>query len=199
MIGNHWLLKQPLWSLRSFSSFNQCSIRTYMWKTQRSQFSQICEIMLYNVQFCEFLHLTVYVSGLDPVEYFAEDESISLEGSDYPWYVSSTREMIQREPYLVFAVLFLCLRVLVYIFPEVLFHLKAFWVSSVPHLNLEIFGETSQLFGRALHMVDVRRVLTKLRICKTRNFHEGAKNARVWASSLASVSLGESSSSRTSS
>ncbi|KAL9431442.1 hypothetical protein AB3S75_026598 [Citrus x aurantiifolia] len=138
-------------------------------------------------------------TGLDPVEYFAEDQSISLEGSDHPWFVSSTREIIQREPYLVFGVLFLCLRVLGYIFPEVLTHLKAFWVSYVPHLNLEIFGETSQLFGRALHMVDVRRVLTKLRICKTRNFREGAKNARVWASSLASVSLGESSSTRTSS
>lgn len=155
--------------------------------------------MLCNVHFCEFLHLTIYSSGFDPVEYFAEDESISLKRTDHPWFVSSTREIIQREPYLVFAVLFLCLRVLVYIFPEVLSRLKAFWVSYVPHLNLEIFGETSQLFGRALHMVDVRRVLTKLRICKTRNFREGAKNARVWASSLASVSLGESSSTRTSS
>lgn len=199
MIRNHWLLKLPLWNLRSCLSFNQCSIRAYISKSQHFRFSRICEFMLCNVHFCEFLHLTIYSSGLDLVEYFAEDESISLEGSDHPWFVSSTREIIQREPYLVFGVLFLCLRVLGYIFPEVLTHLKAFWVSYVPHLNLEIFGETSQLFGRALHMVDVRRVLTKLRIYKTRNFREGAKNARVWASSLASVSLGESSSTRTSS
>jgi hypothetical protein len=84
-------------------------------------------------------------------------------------------------------------------FPKVLTHLKAFWVLYVPHFNLGIFGETSQLMGRILHMVDVRRIWTKLRLCKTRNFHEGAKNARVWASSLTSVSLGESSSARSSS
>ncbi|KAJ4721260.1 5'-adenylylsulfate reductase-like 5 [Melia azedarach] len=142
-------------------------------------------------------------TGFQPLEYIAEDESISFGGNDrlimHSWKLSSMREMIQREPYLVFAVLVLCLRVLICIFPEVLSRLKAFWVSYVPHLNLEIFGETSQLFGRALHMIDVRRVWTKLRLCKTRNFHEGAKNARVWASSLASVSLGESSSSRPSS
>ncbi|XP_044483422.1 5'-adenylylsulfate reductase-like 7 [Mangifera indica] len=138
-------------------------------------------------------------TGFEPVEYFAEDESASMGVSDglimQSWNRSSLRQMIWSEPYLVFAVFFLCLRVLISIFPDVLSHLKAFWDSYVPHLNLEIFGETSQIFGRALHMIDVRRVLTRLRLCKTRNFHEGAKNARVWAS-LASVSLGEPSSSR---
>ncbi|XP_031264862.1 5'-adenylylsulfate reductase-like 7 [Pistacia vera] len=141
-------------------------------------------------------------TGLEPVEYFAEDESASLGRSDelimQSWNRSSLRQMIQNKPYLVFSVFFLCLRLLISIFPEVSSRLKAFWDSYVPHLNLEIFGETSQIFGRALHMIDVRRVLTKLRLCKTRNFREGAKNARVWAS-LASVSLGESSSSRSSS
>lgn len=136
------------------------------------------------------------------MEYFAEDETISLGASDklimQSWRGLCLREMIQREPYLVFAVFFLCVRLLISIFPEILSRLNAFWVSYVPHFNLEIFGETSQIFGRALHMIDVRRVWTKLRFCKTRNFHQGAKNARVWAS-LASVSLGESSSSRSSS
>lgn len=134
--------------------------------------------------------------------YFAEVESASLGGSDglimQSWNRLSLRQMIQYEPYLVFAVFFLCLRLLISILPEVLSRLKAFWESYVPHLNMGIFGETSQILGRALHMVDVRSVLTKLRLCKTRNFREGAKNARVWAS-LASVSLGESSSSRASS
>ncbi|CAB4316243.1 unnamed protein product [Prunus armeniaca] len=77
--------------------------------------------------------------------------------------------------------------------PRVLACLKAFWVLYVPHFNLGIFGETSQIMGRILHMVDVRRIWNKLRLCKTQNFHKGAKNARVWASSLTSVSLGESS------
>ncbi|XP_044499687.1 5'-adenylylsulfate reductase-like 7 [Mangifera indica] len=148
------------------------------------------------------VHFYQKTTELEPVGYFAEVESASLGGSDelimQSWNQLSLRQMIQYEPYLVFAVFFLCLRLLISILPEVLSRLKAFWESYVPHLNMGIFGETSQILGRALHMVDVRSVLTKLRLCKTRNFREGAKNARVWAS-LASVSLGESSSSRASS
>ncbi|XVF30806.1 hypothetical protein REPUB_Repub16aG0090100 [Reevesia pubescens] len=142
-------------------------------------------------------------TGFEPVQYIAENEPVvSGDHNKYmlqSWNKSSPMEIVKQEPYLAFALLFLCLRVLLSIFPEVLSRLKALWVSYAPHLNLEIFGETSQLFARALHMVDVRRVWTKLRLCKTRNFHQGAKSARVWASSLASVSLGESSSGRSSS
>ncbi|KAF2288195.1 hypothetical protein GH714_004926 [Hevea brasiliensis] len=139
-------------------------------------------------------------TGLKPVQYFAEDEPTSLgsceESIMQQWDGSSLEEMMKRETYLVLAMLFLCLRVLIFISPKGLSRLKAFYASYLPHFNLEIFGETSQLFGRILHMIDVRRIWiwTKLRVCKTRNFHEGAKNCRVWAS-LASVSLGESSSS----
>ncbi|XVF06598.1 hypothetical protein REPUB_Repub06bG0062900 [Reevesia pubescens] len=142
-------------------------------------------------------------TGFEAVQYVAEKEPVvSGDLNKYMielWNESSPMEIVNREPYLAFAVLFLCLRVLLSIFPKLLSRLKAFCVSYAPHFNLEIFGETSQLFARALHMVDVRRVWTKLRLCKTRNFHQGAKNARVWASSLASVSLGESSSGRSSS
>ncbi|XVE62582.1 hypothetical protein DITRI_Ditri06bG0129800 [Diplodiscus trichospermus] len=142
-------------------------------------------------------------TGFEPVQYITENKAVVSGDRNkhmiLPWNQSSSMEIVKREPYLAFAVLFLCLRVLLSVFPEVLSHLKAFWVSYAPNLNLEIFGETSQLFGRILHMVDVRRAWTKLRLCKTRNFHQGAKSARVWASSLASVSLGESSSGRSSS
>ncbi|OMO55274.1 Thioredoxin-like protein [Corchorus olitorius] len=142
-------------------------------------------------------------TGSEAVQYVAENEP-PIPGHEKDnmlesWIESSPMEIVKREPYLAFSVLFLCLRVLLSIFPEVLSRLKALWVSYAPHLNLEIFGETSQLFARALQMVDVRRVWTKLRLCKTRNFHHSAKSARVWASSLASVSLGESSSGRSSS
>lgn len=144
------------------------------------------------------------LSGLEPVQYYNDDQPFSLQCGEKSILQSmsnmlSLRERARREPYLVFAILFLCLRVLLHMFPKVLTHLKAFWVLYVPHFNLGIFGETSQLMGRIFHMVDVRRIWTKLRLCKTRNFHEGAKNARVWASSLTSVSLGESSSARSSS
>lgn len=147
--------------------------------------------------------MSVCISGFEPVQCVTENVPvISGDLNKYMirlWNKSSLMEIVKREPYLAFALLFLCLKVLVSLLPEVVSRLKAFWVSYAPHLNLEIFGETSQLFSRALNMVDVRRVWNKLRLCKTRNFHQGAKSARVWASSLASVSLGESSSARSSS
>lgn len=143
------------------------------------------------------------ISGLEPVQYFAEDNPISLESGGKSIILSSNslslKEILKREPYLVFSIMFLCLRLLVCIFPQVLSRLKAFWVIYIPHFKLEIFGETSQIMGRIVHMIDMRGVWTKLRLFKTRNFHQGAKNARVWASSLASVALGESSSARSSS
>ncbi|KAE8722257.1 5'-adenylylsulfate reductase-like 7 [Hibiscus syriacus] len=140
-------------------------------------------------------------TGFQPVQYIAESEPV-VSGDDNRYMVQlwneTPMEIVEREPYLAFALLFLCFRVLLSIFPEVMSRLKDFWVSYALHLNLEMFSETSQLFARALHVVDVRTVWTKLRLCKTRNFHQGAKSARVWASSLASVSLGESSSGRSS-
>ncbi|CAL0317136.1 unnamed protein product [Lupinus luteus] len=111
----------------------------------------------------------------------------------------SRKEISIREPYLVFSVLFLCLKTLLFVFPKIVSCLRAFWVSYIPHLNMQIFGETSQVIGRMLHVIDIRRIWTKLRLCKTRSFHERARSVRVWASSLASVSLGESSSARSSS
>ncbi|KAK8504570.1 hypothetical protein V6N13_064013 [Hibiscus sabdariffa] len=140
-------------------------------------------------------------TGFEPVQHISLSEAV-VSGDDNKYMIrlwnETPMEIVKWEPYLAFAILFLCFRGLLSIFPEVMSRLKALWVSYAPHLNLEIFGETSQLFARALHMVDVRRVWTKLRLCKTRNFHQGAKSARVWASSLATVSLGESSSGRSS-
>ncbi|KAF9670240.1 hypothetical protein SADUNF_Sadunf13G0047800 [Salix dunnii] len=138
-------------------------------------------------------------TGLEPVQYFTRDDSTSTEGQEksilQPWKGPFSEEIIKREPYLALATLFLCLRVLLYASPKVLSHVKALYVSYIPNFNMEIFGGTSQIFGRILYLIDVRRIWTKLRLFKTRNFHERAKNCRVWASSLASVSLGESSSS----
>ncbi|KAK8701716.1 hypothetical protein V6N13_020095 [Hibiscus sabdariffa] len=135
-------------------------------------------------------------TGFEPVQFVSEKEaSVSGDHDKYimSWNESSPMVIVKKEPYLAFALMFLCLRVCLLVLPEVLSRLKVLWASYALQFNLEIFGETSQLFVRALHMVDVRRVWTKLRLCKTRNFQQGAKSARVWASSLASVSLGESS------
>ena len=141
------------------------------------------------------------VSGFKPMQYFEEDQQNSLStdknSAIKPLISLSPKEICSRQPYLVFSILFLCLRILLYVLPGMVAHLRTFWVSYVPHLNLQIFGETSQVMGRVLQMMDVRRAWTKLRLSKTRSFHQRAKSARVWASSLTSVSLGETSSART--
>jgi len=122
----------------------------------------------------------------------------SDENSAMNLFGLSLNETWSRDPYLVFSVLFLCLRLLLFVFPKIVSRLRAFWVSCIPHLNLQIFGETSQVMGRVLQVIDVRRIWNRLRLCKIRIFQERARSARAWASSLASVSLGESSSARSS-
>ncbi|KAL3534026.1 hypothetical protein ACH5RR_007547 [Cinchona calisaya] len=133
-----------------------------------------------------------HTTGSVPVQYVAVNQSGSFVPCErtilQSWIGSSKDEILSREPYLIFSVLFLLLRVLVYIMPRVQYRIKTIWASYRPHLNLEIFWEASQVLGHILHMIDVKRVWTKLRLCKNRNFHWGARNAKVWASSLASVS-----------
>ncbi|CAI0433121.1 unnamed protein product [Linum tenue] len=143
----------------------------------------------------------VKATGFEAVQCLTEGQATSSSSDEKsiilkPWDGSRMEDILKREPYLAFSFLFLFIRLALFLSPKLFSHLKAFCTSIIPRLNLGIFGETSsQLFVRILHLVDVRQVWTKLRLCKTRNFHEGAKNCRVWASSLASVSLGESSSS----
>ncbi|KAG2316229.1 hypothetical protein Bca52824_019351 [Brassica carinata] len=117
-------------------------------------------------------------TGLKPVRYVAETEpATSLDATDgnlITWLRNGTSmsEIFKRDPFLVLSLLFICLQMAILVFPIA----------------------ESQLFSRALHMVDVRRLWLKLRLVKTRSFHERAKNAQAWASSLASVSLGQTSS-----
>lgn len=141
-------------------------------------------------------------TGWEPIQYVDMEQPISLEGSGEfvmrSWVGSSPYEILRREPYLVLSLLFLCVAVLINALPKVLLHFKPLWVAYGPHLNLGIFGETSQILGRLLQMINLKMIWTKLKLCKTSGFHQCAKNmrnARVWASSLASVSLGKASSS----
>ncbi|XP_058187363.1 5'-adenylylsulfate reductase-like 5 isoform X2 [Rhododendron vialii] len=138
-------------------------------------------------------------TGLDPILDLTEDQgSYSESGLKflYPWKGNSAKEILMMEPYLVFSALFLFLRVYLYLFPRMISNLIALWFAFVPHLNMGFLGELSHLLGRVLHVIDFQKVWSKLRRCKTRNLHNGARSARVWASSLASVSLGETSSGR---
>ncbi|KAG6411872.1 hypothetical protein SASPL_124525 [Salvia splendens] len=133
-------------------------------------------------------------TGLDQVVDIAE-ETHRHEEAFQVWDGASLKETLLSEPYLVLSLVFVLSRAFLYFFPEIVSDLSALWVACIPHLNLGILGESRQLLSHALQLIDVTRILSKLKICKTRNFHERARNARVWASSLASVSLGETSSS----
>ncbi|CAH8386190.1 unnamed protein product [Eruca vesicaria subsp. sativa] len=138
-------------------------------------------------------------TGLKPVQYVTEAEpTTSLDatnGNLITWLRNGTSisEIFRQDPFLVLSLLFICLQMAILVFPIAESRMKALWASYVSTLNLERFGEISQLFSRALHMVDVRRLWLKLGLVKTRNFHERAMNAQAWASSLASVSLGQTS------
>uniref|UniRef100_A0A1D1XLD3 5'-adenylylsulfate reductase-like 5 n=1 Tax=Anthurium amnicola TaxID=1678845 RepID=A0A1D1XLD3_9ARAE len=138
------------------------------------------------------------ITGLDPTADFSVDQSVELGNEDSIWLWNGTpREILTREPYLAFSVLFLCFKAFFYFFPEILSRLKALWFSYVWQVNWAIFGEWNQLLERAIHIVDVKRLWSIVRLSnKTRNFQKGANNARAWASTLTSVSLGESSSLR---
>ncbi|KAL6567138.1 hypothetical protein OROMI_015542 [Orobanche minor] len=130
-------------------------------------------------------------TGLDPVVDMVQDTSSNSKSDEkvfHLWNGPSLKEILYREPYLLLSLVFVLLRALLYFFPETTSRLMAIWVACIPHLNMGIFVVSRQLIGRVLHMIDVERIWSKLKLCKTRNFHKGARNARVWASSLASVS-----------
>ncbi|KAL0460506.1 UNVERIFIED_CONTAM: 5'-adenylylsulfate reductase-like 5 [Sesamum latifolium] len=143
--------------------------------------------------------LNNFILGLYPVVDIVEETSSNSESGpkvSQLWNAASLKETFLMEPYLVLSAVFVFLRAFLYFFPEIVSRIMALWVAHIPHLNLGIFGESRQLLAHVLHLIDVKRIWSKLKLCKTRNFHERARNARVWASSLASVSLGETSSTR---
>ncbi|KAL4578337.1 hypothetical protein LXL04_014458 [Taraxacum kok-saghyz] len=125
-------------------------------------------------------------TGLEPIMHLTEDQIES----------SSEKDIISREPYLIFSLLFVALKALLFLCPEIIPKIIALWTAYIPRLNLSIFGESKQLLTHALHLFDVKSAFKKMKISKNRNFHNGARSARVLASSLASVSLGETSSAR---
>lgn len=137
-------------------------------------------------------------TGLDPIAYFDVDqqESTGSSRSVMPgdW---SMLKLAKDEPFVLFAVLFVILKVVADFIPIVISHLRAFLAVRVRNLNLGIRRGSSQLMERVLTVLDVKRLWSKLRLSnKTRDLRKGASNARAWASSFASVSLGEPSSSR---
>ncbi|XP_055819064.1 5'-adenylylsulfate reductase-like 5 [Solanum dulcamara] len=138
-------------------------------------------------------------TGLDPVVDVTESQ-ITYKADGHKafqkWKGSSLRGLLSSEPYLVLSVAFLLFRASLYFLPGLVARVVALWAAYIPHLNMGIFGDSRQILGRVFHVIDPKRAWNKLKLCKTRNFHKGARNARVWASSLTSVSLGETSAAR---
>lgn len=105
-------------------------------------------------------------------------------------------ETLRRERYLALSVLFLCLRAFIYICQWLFFRMKVLWDMHGRRISLRrVFENRSPLLEQAAHVLNVKRLWSKLRLSEMRKFQKGARSAKVWASSLASVSLGESSSS----
>ncbi|XP_060195548.1 5'-adenylylsulfate reductase-like 5 [Lycium barbarum] len=138
-------------------------------------------------------------TGLHPVVDATESQTTyKADGhkASQLWKVSSLRELLSSEPYLVLSVAFILFRASLYFLPGLVARVVALWAAYIPHLNMGIFGDSRQILGRVFHVIDPKRAWSKLKLCKTRNLHQGARNARVWASSLTSVSLGETSAAR---
>ncbi|XP_020212547.1 5'-adenylylsulfate reductase-like 5 isoform X3 [Cajanus cajan] len=131
-------------------------------------------------------------TGLEARDYVVVGQLSNLMSDEHSTMKGlSLQEILIREPYLTLSIFFLCLRIVLFVFPAIKSGLQAFWTCYVPHLNLN-FG---QVMERILSVNDVQRIWTKLGQCKTRNFHHRARSIRVWVSSLSSVSLGDSSAS----
>lgn len=135
-------------------------------------------------------------TGLEPMVYLTEDQVVA-SSENRGRGVDSWKDVMSEEPYLVFSLLFVLLKAFLILCPEVVSSVMALWVAYIPRLNLAIFGESKQVLTHALlHLFDVKSAFSKLKVSKSRKFHNGARSARVLASSLASVSLGETSSGR---
>ncbi|KAI3747054.1 hypothetical protein L6452_09497 [Arctium lappa] len=134
-------------------------------------------------------------TGLEPMVYLTEDQVV-VSSENRARGVDSWKDIMSEEPYLVFSLLLVLLKTFLILCPEVVSSVIALWVAYVPRLNLAIFGESRQVLTHALQLFDVKSAFSKLKVSKSRKFHNGARSARVLASSLASVSLGETSSGR---
>ncbi|KAJ8541375.1 hypothetical protein K7X08_002191 [Anisodus acutangulus] len=122
---------------------------------------------------------------------------LKLHGSEqencpFSW-ARSPENLLQQETYLALATLFVLMKVLYKIFPALRKIAQVGWEGCVLHIRLRSLWELPLLYlNRAVQLCNSLKDP-----CKRSNLQEGAMNAKAWASkSLASVSFGESSTSR---
>ncbi|KAK4365150.1 hypothetical protein RND71_016508 [Anisodus tanguticus] len=123
---------------------------------------------------------------------------LKLHGSEqencpFSW-ARSPENLLQQETYLALATLFVLMKVLYKIFPALRKIAQIGWEGCILHIRIRSLWELPLLYlNRAVQLCNSLK-----EPCKRSNLQEGAMNAKAWASkSLASVSFGESSTSRT--
>ncbi|CAH2035350.1 unnamed protein product [Thlaspi arvense] len=113
------------------------------------------------------------------------------ENCPFTW-ARSPENMLRQETYLTLAVIFVLLRLLHLVFPTLVVFTKLAWRRIAQNMSLESLQEhTVGFLSRGVQLC-----MHLKEPCKRSNLQGGAMNARAWASkSLATVSIGDSSSS----
>ncbi|KAM3254940.1 hypothetical protein ACQJBY_048397 [Aegilops geniculata] len=144
------------------------------------------------VNFYSAVTETLFDAGQEPVAYLGPRKWNTTERSTQyaKLWNGSVSESVKSEPYLAFSILFICLRIFSFFFPKFFACIKGLWAQYFRHANFGVLAKLTQLLECVPHAVDVRKMWSKWRLMV------GAINMRVWASSLASVSLGGQSSPR---
>lgn len=138
-----------------------------------------------------YLSKSWFDAGQEPVAYIGPRNWNNAQSTHYAkLWNSSIHETVKGEPYLAFSIMFICLRIFLFLFQKFFAVIKGFWTQYFPHINLGVLAKLTQLLECVPHSVDVRKLWSKWRLMV------GVRNAKVWASSLTSMSLGGQSSPR---
>ncbi|KAK4434205.1 5'-adenylylsulfate reductase-like 4 [Sesamum alatum] len=123
---------------------------------------------------------------------YAENHENYQESCPFPW-ARSPENLFQQETYLALATIFVILRLLHFAFPTIRRCTRLAWRRYTINVSLSSLWEHP-----VVYLKQVIQLFNSLKEpCKRSNLQEGAKNAKAWASkSLATVSLGDASSSR---
>ncbi|KAM7256619.1 hypothetical protein ACFE04_012360 [Oxalis oulophora] len=124
--------------------------------------------------------------------YHENHNSTELENCPFSW-ARSPENLLQQETYLALATIFVVLRLLYLGFPSLFKLAQSNWISHIRNVRLgNLFEHSLAYLNRAIQLFNSLK-----EPCKRSNLQEGAMNARAWASkSLATVSIGDSSTSR---
>jgi hypothetical protein len=138
-----------------------------------------------------YLSKSWFDAGQEPAAYMGLRKWNTTQSMNYAkLWNGSIYETVKSEPYIAFSIMFICLRIFLFLFQKFCAVIKGFWMQYFPHINLGVLAKLTQLLECVPHAVDVRKFWSKWR------FMVGVRNAKVWASSLTSVSLGGQSSPR---